>query len=256
VALALNVLGVCRPAAAQHPSAKDVNAANNPLTPSITFNVHDLWAPELYDLEPGSNSFLLRGVIPHKLGGRGQLFRYTLPIVKAPDGLGGTVTGPGDLSLFDLFPFLLKKARMELAVGPSPNGEFEVLFRFYGPEKSLFEKKAWRFTRYRESLRRCAVTTAQNRRETIDTRIGTLEFTHDFANGFPTDQTVQKLYDERDFQRACQAYLWALPAVSFTAWQRGINALGERNGQIVAILSYEALMPPHALSCRVCWCME
>ena len=51
---------------------------------------------------------------------------------------------------------------------------------------------------------------------TIDTRIGTLEFTHDFANGFPTDTTVQKLYDERDFQRACQASLWALPAVSFT----------------------------------------
>jgi len=25
-----------------------------------------------------------------------------------------------------------------------PNGEFEVLFRFYGPEKSLFEKKTWR----------------------------------------------------------------------------------------------------------------
>jgi hypothetical protein len=76
--------------------------------------------------------------------------------------------------------------------------------------------------------------------QTIDTRIGRLEFTHDFANGFPTDATVQKLYDERDFQRACQAYLWALPAVSFTAWQRGIDGLGARNGQIVAILSYEA----------------
>jgi hypothetical protein len=74
----------------------------------------------------------------------------------------------------------------------------------------------------------------------LETRIGTLEFSHDFANGFPTDATVQKLYDERDFQRACQAYLWALPAVSFTAWQRGINGLGARNGQIVAILSYEA----------------
>ena len=48
----------------------------------------------------------------------------------------------------------------------------------------------------------------------IEARIGTLEFTHDFANGFPTDATVQKLYDERDFQCACQAYLWALPAVS------------------------------------------
>ncbi|HEY7187155.1 MAG TPA: DUF1214 domain-containing protein, partial [Vicinamibacterales bacterium] len=29
-------------------------------------------------------------------------------------------------------------------VPTSPQGEFEVLFRFYGPEKSLFEKKTWR----------------------------------------------------------------------------------------------------------------
>jgi len=29
-------------------------------------------------------------------------------------------------------------------VPTSPNGEFEVLFRFYGPGKSLFEKKSWR----------------------------------------------------------------------------------------------------------------
>src|SRR5580765_7046533 len=83
--------------------------------------------------------------------------------------------------------------------------------------------------------------TVQNRPQTIDTRIGALEFTHDFANGFPTDATVETLYDERDFQRACQAYLWALPAVSFTAWQRGFTqGLGARNGQIVALLSYEA----------------
>ena len=76
---------------------------------------------------------------------------------------------------------------------------------------------------------------------TFDTRIGPLEFTHGFANGYPTDETVEKLYDERDFQRACQAYIWSLPAVSFTAWQRGITKqLGARNGQIVAILSLEA----------------
>ena len=75
----------------------------------------------------------------------------------------------------------------------------------------------------------------------IETRIGTLEFTHDFANGYPTDATVEKLYDERDFQRACQAYLWSLPAVSFASWQRGITQeLGAKNGQIVAILSLEA----------------
>lgn len=81
----------------------------------------------------------------------------------------------------------------------------------------------------------------QNPPETFDTRIGKLEFTHDFANGYPTDETVEKLYDERDFQRACQAYIWSLPAVSFTAWQRGITKeLGARNGQIAAILSLEA----------------
>jgi len=75
----------------------------------------------------------------------------------------------------------------------------------------------------------------------LETHIGELEFTHDFANGYPTEASVEKLYDERDFQRACQAYLWSLPAVSFSAWQRGITKqIGAANGQIVSILSYEA----------------
>ena len=85
------------------------------------------------------------------------------------------------------------------------------------------------------------MTTAQNAPRAIETRIGKLEFTHDFANGYPTDKTVENLYEERDFQRACQAYIWSLPAVSFAAWQRGITkGLGARNGQIVSILSLEA----------------
>src|SRR6478736_3546447 len=85
------------------------------------------------------------------------------------------------------------------------------------------------------------MTTVEIGSRTIDTRIGPLEFTHDFANGYPTDATVERLYDERDFQRACQAYLWSLPAVSFASWQRGVTkGLGAENGQIVAILSYEA----------------
>src|SRR4029453_11179784 len=85
------------------------------------------------------------------------------------------------------------------------------------------------------------MTTVQTGSQKIDTRIGPLEFTHDFANGYPTDATVDKLYDERDFQRASQAYLWSLPAVSFRSWQKGITEqLGARNGQVVAILSYEA----------------
>ena len=86
-----------------------------------------------------------------------------------------------------------------------------------------------------------AATTDRHGPQNIETRIGRLDFTHDFANGYPTDATIDKLYDERDFQRACQAYLWSLPAVSFASWQRGITQqLGARNGQVVAILSYEA----------------
>jgi hypothetical protein len=49
--------------------------------------------------------------------------------------------------------------------------------------------------------------TATDIPQRVETRVGMLEFTHDFANGYPTDATVEKLYDQRDFQRACQAYL-------------------------------------------------
>src|SRR5882724_319740 len=59
-----------------------------------------------------------------------------------------------------------------------------------------------------------ALATTGTQAEDIKTRIGTLSFTHDFANGYPTGETVQKLFDERDFQRATQLYLWALPMVS------------------------------------------
>ena len=50
--------------------------------------------------------------------------------------------------------------------------------------------------------------------ETVETRIGNLTFTHDFADGYPTADTLQKLYAERDFQRACQAYIWVIPMVA------------------------------------------
>lgn len=84
-----------------------------------------------------------------------------------------------------------------------------------------------------------ASPSAMDAPQSIDTRMGKLEFTHDLANGYPAAQTLEKLFDERDFQRACQAYIWALPIVSFAAWQRGQSEqLGAANGQVVAYLSY------------------
>src|SRR6476660_1900993 len=85
--------------------------------------------------------------------------------------------------------------------------------------------------------------------KTVDTRIGKLEFTHDFANGYPTKETVEKLYDERDFQRACQAYLWSVPAVSFAQWQHGQASFGATSGDIAEILSYDdrlGILTPNA----------
>ena len=50
----------------------------------------------------------------------------------------------------------------------------------------------------------------------VETRIGTLNF----DRGFPADETVEKLYDELDFQRAVQAYIWGLPMVEMAEWKR------------------------------------
>jgi hypothetical protein len=49
----------------------------------------------------------------------------------------------------------------------------------------------------------------------VETRLGTL----DYESGYPTAETTRKLYDEMDFQRAVQSYLWAYPAVSFESIQ-------------------------------------
>ena len=49
----------------------------------------------------------------------------------------------------------------------------------------------------------------------IDTPIGKL----DIRNGYPTAATTTKLFDEMDFQRAVQAYLWALPMIGSAQWQ-------------------------------------
>ena len=59
----------------------------------------------------------------------------------------------------------------------------------------------------------------------IKTRFGTLKF----FDGFPDDASVEKIYDNLDFQRAVQAYLLALPPVSQLANRKSILELGPAN---------------------------
>jgi hypothetical protein len=72
-------------------------------------------------------------------------------------------------------------------------------------------------------------------REAVDTRVGKLEF----ESGYPSQGTVEKLYDEMDFQRACQAYLWGIPAVGLAEWRLAHrDVLKGKNGEMLSYLDF------------------
>jgi hypothetical protein len=76
--------------------------------------------------------------------------------------------------------------------------------------------------------------------DAVETSLGTLRF----FDGFPDDATVEKLYDNLDFQRAVQAYLLGLPAVSMLAMRNGLIEWGPANSTIV---TWETLLDSRAL---------
>lgn len=55
--------------------------------------------------------------------------------------------------------------------------------------------------------------------DSVKTRLGDLKF----EQGYPTEETTRKVFDELDYQRAVQAYLWAYPAVSFESIRLGVK---------------------------------
>jgi hypothetical protein len=59
----------------------------------------------------------------------------------------------------------------------------------------------------------------------VETRLGTLNF----FDGFPDKSSAEKLFDNLDFQRAVQAYLLAIPAVSQVTNRDAIRTLGPVN---------------------------
>src|SRR5450631_2978662 len=66
-------------------------------------------------------------------------------------------------------------------------------------------------------------------RSTLATRIGKL----DFELGVPTQQTATKLYDEMDFQRAVQSYLWGVTIVNMEQNRQGlVHDTGARSGDL------------------------
>jgi hypothetical protein len=78
------------------------------------------------------------------------------------------------------------------------------------------------------------------RPDKVETRLGTLKFDH----GFPDDATAQKLYDNLDFQRAVQAFLLGIPAVSQVVNRAAFADLGPAN-TVVPI--FKQLLDPRTL---------
>ncbi|KAA9382283.1 DUF1254 domain-containing protein, partial [Neorhizobium galegae] len=61
----------------------------------------------------------------------------------------------------------------------------------------------------------------------------------EFDLGIPTPDTVEKLYDTMDFQRAVQAYLWAVPIVGMEGARRMlIDNADARSGDLVLVAGY------------------
>lgn len=72
---------------------------------------------------------------------------------------------------------------------------------------------------------------AQENSTTVKTPIGDVPL----SLGLPADKaTMGRLFDEMDFQRASQAYIWALPIIGFAGWQASTrDALGAGDTDLV-----------------------
>jgi hypothetical protein len=62
------------------------------------------------------------------------------------------------------------------------------------------------------ALQMALFTASPAQSETVSTRIGKLQL----ENGYPSAASMEKLYEEMEFQRATQAFMWGLPAVAST----------------------------------------
>lgn len=74
----------------------------------------------------------------------------------------------------------------------------------------------------------------------VESRFGTLKF----FDGFPDDATVEKLYDNLDYQRAVQAYYLGLPVANMAGLRDGITMWGPANK---TILTFETMMDSRTL---------
>jgi hypothetical protein len=77
--------------------------------------------------------------------------------------------------------------------------------------------------------------------DAVESRIGTLEF----FDGFPTEETTRKVYDNLDFIRGVETFLNFIPAASIEGLRRGLAELGANTSNQVVI--FDGLMDSNPL---------
>jgi hypothetical protein len=130
-------------------------------------------------------------------------------------------------------------------VPTSTGGGFEVLFRFYGPEKRLFDK-TWKLPDIDKVSEPRATDTAGDSHgwigtETVQTRFGAFEF----KNGYPTAEATDNLYELRTFSRAVESYLHFVTMMSMFYVQKGLSDFGLDAAN--KFLIFETLMDAQSL---------
>jgi hypothetical protein len=76
--------------------------------------------------------------------------------------------------------------------------------------------------------------------DSVETRLGTLRF----FDGFPDDETVEKVMDNLDFSRGVQSFLNGMPGASLVGMRAGFRKLGVTNG---SVLIFESLLDSKSL---------
>ena len=80
----------------------------------------------------------------------------------------------------------------------------------------------------------------------LDSRLGKLTFT----DGAPSDETVEKIYDNLDFTRALDAYMNGYQLASLKAMHNGLLAHGAEDNGGVMIWSKLMDSPVHLPDCQ------
>jgi len=134
-----------------------------------------------------------------------------------------------------------------------PGKGWNAIFRLYGPEQAWLDR-SWQpgdvelvtevppiKARKKPPKMRTGLPESIPTADRVDTRIGTLHF----VDGFPTAETVERVYDNLDFIRGVDTFLTTLSGASLVAMRRGFRSVGLDANDVVGV--FDGLMDSHSL---------